>query len=47
MTLPGADVTGQRYRFNFRTTVHFHARVEESDFSARSYSSLVDVAHAG
>jgi Excalibur calcium-binding domain len=33
----------QRYRFNFTTTVHFHARVEPTPFTARSYSPLVDV----
>ena len=33
----------QRYRFNFTTTVHFHARVEPTPSTARSYSPLVDV----
>jgi hypothetical protein len=33
----------QRYRFNFKTTVHFHARVEPTASTARSYSPLVDV----
>lgn len=33
----------QRYRFIFRTTVHFHARVEPTASTARSYSALVDV----
>jgi hypothetical protein len=33
----------QRYRFNFTTTVHFHARVEPTATTARSYSPNVDV----
>lgn len=35
----------KRYKFNFKSTVHYHARVEESDFSARSYSPTRDVTH--
>jgi hypothetical protein len=31
------------YRFNFTTTVHFHARVEPTASTARSYSPNVDV----
>jgi Excalibur calcium-binding domain len=33
----------QRYRFNFKTAVHFHARVEPTASTTRSYSPLVDV----
>jgi len=33
----------QRYRFTFKTTVHFHARVEPTASTGRSYSPLVDV----